>query len=88
MSCNKNRVKLHDKTFEVMISAEEIDRAVEAVAAKINADYADRETPLFLGVLNGSFMFMSDLMTSYATNEKYIRLRVISNITLEHLYVY
>ena len=62
MSCNKNRVKLYDKTFEVMISAEQIDRAVEAVAAKINADYADRETPLFLGVLNGSFMFMSDLM--------------------------
>ncbi|MBP3548789.1 MAG: hypoxanthine phosphoribosyltransferase [Rikenellaceae bacterium] len=62
MSCNKNRVKLHDKTFEVMISAEEIDRAVEQVAEQINADYADRETPLFLGVLNGSFMFMSDLM--------------------------
>ena len=63
MGCNnKKRVTLLDKTFEVMISAEEIDRAVEAVASKINADYADRETPLFLGVLNGSFMFMSDLM--------------------------
>ena len=62
MSCNKNRVKLYDKTFEVMIPAEQIDRAVEQVAEQINVDYADRETPLFLGVLNGSFMFMSDLM--------------------------
>ena len=62
MSCNKNRVKLHDKTFEVMISVEAVARAIENVAAQINADYADRQTPLFLGVLNGSFMFMSDLM--------------------------
>jgi hypoxanthine phosphoribosyltransferase len=45
-----------------MIPAEQIDRAVAQVAEQINADYADREVPLFLGVLNGSFMFMSDLM--------------------------
>ena len=63
MSCNnKKRVTLLDKTFEVMISEEQIDKAVSSVAEQINADYADRETPLFLGVLNGSFMFMSDLM--------------------------
>lgn len=63
MGCNnKKRVKLLDRTFEVMISADQIDEAVDRVAEQINVDYADRETPLFLGVLNGSFMFMSDLM--------------------------
>lgn len=56
------RIKLLDKTFEVMIPAEEIDRAVERVAKRLNEDYRDRETPLFLGVLNGAFMFMSDLI--------------------------
>lgn len=55
-------IKLHDRTFRVMIPAEKIDEAVSAVAARINADYADKETPLFVGVLNGSFMFMSDLI--------------------------
>ena len=55
-------IKLHDRTFRVMIPAERIDEAVSAVAARINADYADKETPLFVGVLNGSFMFMSDLI--------------------------
>lgn len=55
-------VKLLDKTFRVMIPAEEIDTAVKAVAEQINRDYADKEVPLFVGVLNGSFMFMSDLM--------------------------
>ena len=57
-----NRVKLLDKTFEVMIPAEKIDEAVESVARRLNEDYKDKETPLFLGVLNGSFMFMSDLI--------------------------
>lgn len=55
-------VKLHDRTFRVMIPATEIDAAIDKVAEKINADYADRPTPLFLGVLNGAFMFMSELM--------------------------
>ena len=55
-------IKLHDKEFKIMIPAAEIDRAVEAVAQRINHDYADKETPLFLGILNGSFMFMSDLI--------------------------
>lgn len=55
-------IQLHDRKFRVMIPAEEIDRAVCAVADRLNADYADKETPLFLGILNGSFMFMSDLI--------------------------
>ncbi len=55
-------IKLHDRTFRVMIPAAKIDEVVSAVAERINADYADKETPLFVGVLNGSFMFMSDLI--------------------------
>ena len=55
-------IQLHDKKFKVMIPAEEIDEAVAAVAERINVDYAGVETPLFLGILNGSFMFMSDLI--------------------------
>ncbi len=58
----ENIIKLHDKKFRIMIPAEKIDEAVTAVARRINADYADKETPLFVGVLNGSFMFMSDLI--------------------------
>ena len=58
----KDIIQLHDRKFRVMIPAEEIDRAVTAVADRLNADYADKPTPLFLGILNGSFMFMSDLI--------------------------
>lgn len=55
-------VKLHDRTFRVMSPAERIDQAVQAVADDINRDYRHIDTPLFVGVLNGSFMFMSDLI--------------------------
>ena len=55
-------IRLHDKRFKVMIPAARIDEVVEAVAERINRDYAGKETPIFLGVLNGSFMFESDLM--------------------------
>ena len=55
-------IQLQDRKFKIMIKAEKIDQAGEAVAQRINADYAGKETPLFLGILNGSFMFMSDLI--------------------------
>lgn len=58
----EDTIQLHDRKFKVMIPAEKIDQAVEAVARQLNHDYADKETPIFLGILNGSFMFMSDLI--------------------------
>ncbi|MFR9513218.1 MAG: hypoxanthine phosphoribosyltransferase [Rikenellaceae bacterium] len=64
------KIKIKDLKFEIMIPAEQIDNAVAAVAEKINSDYAGVETPLFLGVLNGSFMFMSDLMKKIEFNSE------------------
>ncbi len=57
-------IHLHDKTFEPFISSEEIDFAVQNLAKQIDDDFFD-DTPLFIGVLNGSFMFFSDLMKHY-----------------------
>lgn len=54
-------VKIKDKTFRTFIPEEEIQRRVKAVADKINNDLADKN-PLFLAVLNGSFIFAADLM--------------------------
>lgn len=61
-------IKLLDKSFKVMIPAEQIDKAVSEVAERINNDYRECDTPLFVGVLNGSFMFMSDLMKKIEFN--------------------
>ena len=59
---NKQRVTLHDKTFELSIPHAEISEAIQRVADRLNEDYKDVETPLFLGVLNGAFMFLGELM--------------------------
>ena len=66
----KKTVTLNDKTFEVMIPAHEIDRAVAAVAERLNADYGDKERPIFVGVLNGAFMFLSDLIKKIDFNNE------------------
>lgn len=57
-------IKLHDKFFKPFISAETLQTAVAALAQKIAADYKD-ETPIFIGVLNGAFMFVSDFLKHY-----------------------
>ena len=54
-------VKIKDKTFKTSISQEEIQQRIKEVAARINKDMAGKN-PLFLGVLNGAFMFAADLM--------------------------
>ena len=55
------RIKLHDRSFRLMIEADVIDREIERVGAQINRELAG-ERPLFLGVLNGAFMFVADLL--------------------------
>ena len=54
-------VKVKDKTFRTFIPEEEIQRRVKAVAERLNTDMAGKN-PLFLAVLNGSFIFAADLM--------------------------
>ena len=55
------RIKLHDRCFRLMLEADVIDREIERVGTQINRELAG-ERPLFLGVLNGAFMFVADLL--------------------------
>lgn len=54
-------IRLHDRKFRKLIPYPRIEEAVRALAGRINGDYAERESPVFLGVLNGAFMFMAEL---------------------------
>jgi hypoxanthine phosphoribosyltransferase len=54
-------VKIKDKTFKTFIPETEILQRVKAVAERINKDM-EGKNPLFLAVLNGSFIFAADLM--------------------------
>src|SRR6188768_1930399 len=53
-------IQVLDKKFQPYIKAEEIREQVTSLAARMNKDYAG-EKPLFIAILNGSFMFASDL---------------------------
>lgn len=61
---SKKVIQLHDKQFIPFISAQEIDFAIATMAAQVEADFAD-ETPVFIGVLNGAFMVVSDFLKHY-----------------------
>lgn len=54
------KVKIHDKEFELFIPHEKIQAVVQEIADKMNTELADKD-PLFLCVLNGSFMFAAEL---------------------------
>jgi hypoxanthine phosphoribosyltransferase len=56
------QITLYGKTFSKYISSQEIITAVKSVAERINSDMKSEELPVFLSILNGSFMFTSDLM--------------------------
>src|SRR5580765_366886 len=53
-------IQVLDKKFKPYIPAEEISQRIKAVAAQINKDYEGKK-PIFIAILNGSFMFASDL---------------------------
>lgn len=61
-------ITLHDKKFKTNISHEDILGSIEELASRINDDYKDKPTPLLLVVLNGAFMFASDLMKNLDFN--------------------
>jgi len=55
------RVKVKDKEFEPFIPAEKIETIVRELADRINEDFKGKN-PLFLAILNGSFVFAADLL--------------------------
>lgn len=57
----KDHLIVNGEHFELFISEETILKRIKELATKINHDYQDR-VPIFIGILNGSFIFFSDLI--------------------------
>ena len=56
-------IQLHDLHFEQYLSPDTVARQVENIAAAISADYAAKpQPPILLAILNGAFVFASDLL--------------------------
>lgn len=57
----KKNITINNKTFSVSIPHAHIQELVKKVAQQISTDYVGKK-PVFVGVLNGAFMFLSDLV--------------------------
>lgn len=87
-------IRVHDKDFETYLSDINIQQRVKEIALQINIDYAGKR-PLFIAILNGSFMFAADLFKQLSLEAEicFIKLasykgmkssgRVVSTIGLE-----
>jgi hypoxanthine phosphoribosyltransferase len=62
-----DKIILHDREFVLTISSSRIQAAVTRIASSLNRDMKG-ENPLFLSILNGSFMFTSDLLKKIGMN--------------------
>jgi len=62
-------IRIHDKTFEIYLSEAAIQERVKNIADSINEEYKDKK-PLFIAILNGSFMFASDLFKYLTINSE------------------
>ena len=56
-----NSVVINSERFDLFLSEEQIRKRIKELASHINADYAGK-TPIFIGILNGSFIFFADLI--------------------------
>lgn len=71
------QIRVHDKNFEPFLSEEEITRRIQEVAKEINRDYAGKR-PVFIAILNGAFMFASDLFKHLDINAEICFIKLAS----------
>lgn len=62
-----NKIKIKDKYFELYINRSQIQKEIAQIAEKLNKNM-EGKNPLFIVVLNGSFMFASDLLKQLTFN--------------------
>jgi hypoxanthine phosphoribosyltransferase len=70
-------IRVHDKQFEPYLNAGMIAERIKEIAGNLNKDYADRK-PLFIAILNGSFMFASDLFKELAIDAEICFIKLAS----------
>lgn len=61
----KKVIKIHDKYFKKYIGEKKISKIIDYLAYNVKADMDEDEVPIFIGILNGSFMFAADFIRKY-----------------------
>lgn len=74
-----NRIKILDKEFELAIPEARIDKAISEVATKITKDLQGKDV-VFVAILNGAFMFASDLFKKISFPSRITFLKMASYV--------
>jgi hypoxanthine phosphoribosyltransferase len=70
-------IKVHDKLFEPWMKASEINERITVLAQQINQDYEGKK-PLFISILNGSFIFAADLFKQITIETEICFIKLVS----------
>lgn len=70
-------IQVYDKEFEILISQNEIEQKIKILAQDLSKKYVNKN-PVFLGILNGSFMFAAELFKNLSIEAEICFLRVQS----------
>jgi hypoxanthine phosphoribosyltransferase len=70
-------LQVHDKLFDPFLTTEEIQARVALIAEQLNEDYAGKK-PLFIAILNGSFIFASDLFKKLDIDAEICFIKLVS----------
>lgn len=62
-----SNIKVHDKIFEPYIGEEQIQQTIQRLTTEVAKDLEDTK-PLFVAVLNGSFIFAADFIRKYPSD--------------------
>lgn len=63
-----SNIQLHDLHFKPFLTEKEVDKIVETLVYQVSKDLDKNEIPLFIGILNGSFLFASDFIRKFKGN--------------------
>ncbi len=63
---NPETITVDDLTFVPFITEEQIQERIKALAQEIEEKFRDKD-PIFIGVLNGSVFFITDLLKNYVS---------------------
>ena len=75
-------LKLHDLYFKPYIHKDEISAIVKRLATEVKADLPKGETPLFIGILNGCFLFVADFVRAFKGE---CEISFVNHLTLDDL---
>jgi len=71
------KIQIDNKDFDLLIEYDQIKKRIRLIGIQLNVDY-EHKVPVFVGVLNGSFIFMADLIKEIDISSEVTFVKVLS----------